>query len=123
MGVFRRPEELTGTEKYVQSEFGAAVELAARIWREFVDHNRSLDADWEDTFTLRQRLKAFMNGTIFSTLETRFPQIGSLADEADDLTELEGHELVLLLAIVGEGVIAAGTNSREEVRASLIELA
>ena len=120
MPVFgpRKPQP-TPTETFVQQEFPEAAALAAGSWRDFVQRNRALDPDWEQTFTLRQRLKAFMAGPIVATLETRFPRIVTFAEDADAMTELAGHEGVVLRSIVGEGVIACGTHSREEVRSAL----
>jgi hypothetical protein len=117
------PPEPTPTEAFIQREFGAAVALAAQHWRDFVEHSSALDRDWERKFTLRQRLLAFMVGPILPTLEAQFPEIRTFAEQADALTDFAGHEEVVLMSIVGEGVIASGTNSREEVRTAVTPLA
>ena len=120
MPVFRdRKPAPTPTEAFVQREFAEAVALAAEAWRDFIAHGRTLDPHWEQTFTLRQKLGAFLAGSVVATLEARFPEIGSFAEQADALTELDGHDGVVLRTIVGEGVIATGSHSREEVRAAL----
>jgi hypothetical protein len=109
----------TPTEAYVQRAFADAVAVAADAWRDFVGHGRTLDSEWERTFTLRQKLMAFTAGPIVATLRARFPEIADFADQADDLTEFDGHETVVLKGIIGEGVVATGTHSREEVREGL----
>ena len=113
------PVEPTPTEAFIQREFVDAVAFAADQWQSFNAESRRDDLDWEHTFTLRQRLTAFMAGPIFSELEAHFPRIASLAAEADAETGLSGHEEVILEAIVAEGVIASGTSIREEVRRSI----
>ena len=109
----------TPTEAFVQREFGDAIAFVADRWRTFSDRSRSIDPDWERTFTLRQRLMAFKSGPLSWELDAKFPRIASLAAEADAETGLTGHEPVILRGILEEGVIASGTNSREEVRASI----
>ena len=62
-----------------------------------------------------------MKGPVCTTLLERFPNIGQVAVEADAATGLTGHEWVLLRGIIGEGIIASGTNDREEVRVAIAD--
>jgi hypothetical protein len=113
------PPGPTPTEAFIEREFGDAIAFVADRWRSFADHSRSIDPDWERTFTLRQRLLAFECGPLAWELDANFPRIASLAAEADAETGFGGHEAVLLRGILIEGVISSGTNSREEVRANI----
>jgi hypothetical protein len=113
----KAPTPLTSTERFIQREFPEAIALAARDWKGFEAHFSHVDPTWPDN-PLRRRLVAFMFGPIFADLEKCFPEIVAKGADIDAETGLGGHKDVILHNIVFEGVVASGSNDREEVKSA-----
>lgn len=118
-GEPRHPPEPTPAETYVQEEFAEAIAFAGIEWEKYHTAHRQADPAWAETFSLRQRLLAFLEGRVVPLLEVRFPKIAAVGAEADEATQTEGNALVICRLIVGEAIIAAGQDSRGNVRAAL----
>lgn len=117
----RKKAPLTAGEAFIQREFAEAIAFAAQEWRGFEAYCRHVDPTFNEHQTLARRVNAFMAGPVTASLEERFPSIEAVGRDADEKTGAEGHKELMLRMIVMEGVIASGTNSREEVRALAAE--
>jgi hypothetical protein len=113
------PLEPTPSEAFVLREFGEAIAFARGEWRSFDRRFQEVDPEWRDTFSLAQRIAAFVAGPIGAALEKRFPAIAATGARADEMTNLTGNARVIRRLIVGEAVIAAGDGGRGEVRRAL----
>jgi hypothetical protein len=114
---FRKKDEpLTGTEAFVLRQFPAAVALAAEEWRGYDGHFQHVDPDWRSKYTLSQRYNGFVQGPISTLLAERFPEIAAMGADADEKTNQTGSKDVILQIIIGEGIVASGTDSRQDVR-------
>jgi hypothetical protein len=111
--------EPTPSEAFVQQEFPDAIAFASEAWLTFEAGFRKAEPQWSDTFSLAQRLAAFIAGPIGAALEERFPAIAATGAAADDMTDRTGNRWVITALIVAEAVIAAGGGSRGEVRSAL----
>ena len=118
-GEPRRPPEPTPSEAYVLEKFGDAIAFASEEWRRFDTGHRHADPHWADRFSLKQRVLTFVAGPIGATLVERWPEIAAAGAEADALTETTDNEWVICLLIVGEAIIAAGGDTRSNVRRAL----
>ena len=114
-GQPRRLEPMP-SEVFVQERFGPAIAFVRAEWEAF---NAELAGTAHASFSLTQRIAAFMARPLAAELDARFPEIAAFGAEADALTEMHGNTRAAFKLIVGEAVIAAGTDSRRNVRAAL----
>lgn len=115
-GEPRRLPEPTPSEVFVQEHFGEAIAFVQTEWEAF---NAELAGTARVSFSLTQRVAAFMAAPLAAKLDARFPDIAALGAEADALTEMHGNIRALFKLIVGEAIIAAGKDSRGNVRRAL----
>lgn len=99
----------------MREQFGAAIAFVSAEWQRF-------DAEFagrDTSFSLEQRIDAFMRRPLAAELDVRFPEIAAFGAEADALTEMRGNTRAAFILIVGEALIAAGAGTRGAIRAAL----
>jgi hypothetical protein len=108
--------EPTPSEAFVQERFGDAIAFVRVEWEKF---DAQFACDGSTSFSLAQRIAAFMSRPLAAGLDARFPEIAALGAEADALTEMRGNTRAIFILIVGEAIIAAGDATRSNVRTAL----
>jgi len=112
----RREPALTRIEAFIQREFDEEIESCEKDWTGFHRHFLHVLPDFDERYTLEQRVQAFVQGPVLSELDRCFPRIAEMAGRGPADTDVEAIKRDMLLAIVKEGLVRAGL-ARAEMRA------